>query len=262
MSAKLTQEFVDAWLAENRPDFKPVDGWVYSDASTPIPGSCRVCGADDIAPRLYSMKDNGQGHCNTCRTRAAGEANRARGEAEIRRVAAERGYEVVCFFTKQYNHSTNASGVLNKLYATLRCGCGNEWDLPQSSLCSQGTGCASCAEFGYSTDKPGAMYLLVRTVDGVEQRQYGISNDWKTRTAGYKRFGWRLKDVVIWQDGSVARRHEDRMNALVREVGRTVEPDSVYYRCAEAFVDGVGIPMFVGVHDLLHWLGEDNNAQQ
>lgn len=246
MAAKFTQEFVDDWLRDNRPDFLPEPGWVYVDSRTPIPGRCLVggCGAE-CAPRLSDMKYAGTGHCEACGHRA----NRAHAEAEIRRVAAERGYEVVDVFSKP-----RADGSRGDTYATLRCGCGNEWDVRQNSLCSLGTGCPSCAEFGYNPEKPGAMYLLVRVVEGVLQCAYGISNDWKTRTAGYKRFGWRLKDVVVWPDGRVARDYESRMNALVGEVGRTVEPDSVYYKNKEAFVDGVGIPMFVGVHELLAWL--------
>jgi hypothetical protein len=200
------------------------------------------------------MKDLGKGHCNSCGSRASGDANRARGEAEARRKADERGYEVLGFFTKQYKHPTSTSGFLNKMFVTLRCGCGNEWDVQQSSLCSSGTGCPSCAEFGYDSSKPGAIYLLARSVDGVEQRGFGISNNWPQRTAGYERFGWLAIDVVEFENGQDARDFE---TVIIREVaalaGRSVEPDSVYYKNKEAFSEGHGVPMFRDVRSLISW---------
>jgi hypothetical protein len=243
MPARLTQEHVDAWLAENRPDFKPVDGWVYVTANTPIPGSCRACGADDIAPALNSMKNSGKGHCRACGERAVGEAHRARGEAEVRRVAADRGYEVAGFFTRGY-----------KTVATLRCGCGNEWSTLQTNLCSRGSGCPSCAEFGYDDSKPGAIYLIARSVNGVEQRGYGISNDWPTRIKGYERFGWLPLDVMEFSDGETARNAENMLNRVVAATaGRSVEADNLKYRNKEAWSDGNGIPMFNSVWAFLCW---------
>lgn len=254
MPARLTQEHVDAWLAENRPDFKPVDGWVYVTANMPIPGSCRACGADDIAPSLSNMKSKGQGHCNSCAHRATGKAKRAHGEAEVRRVAAERGYEVLGLFTKRFKNSGTESGFEDKTYATLRCGCGNEWDVRQGNLCSAGRGCPSCAEFGYDPSKPGAIYLLARSVDGVEQRGYGISNDWPTRIKGYERFGWLPLDVMEFSDGETARNTESMLNRVVGvTAGRSVEPDSVYYKNKEAWSEGSGIPMFNSVWAFLCW---------
>lgn len=263
MSAKLTQEFVDAWLAENRPDFVPEPGWVYVSNKTPIPGSCRVCGADDCAPRLCNLKNLDRGHCNACGDRAMGEKQRARGEARLREEAKKRGYEVLSVFSKRVKKRSNASGFSDQTYATLRCDCGNAWDVAQYALCSHGEGCGNCAEFGYDSSKPGAIYLLARSVDGVEQRGFGISNDWPRRTAGYERFGWLAIDVVEFENGQEARDFEDVINREVAMVaGRSVEPDSVYYRNKEAFAEGHGVPMFRDVRSLISWAEASAGARE
>jgi hypothetical protein len=200
------------------------------------------------------MKNHGQGHCNACRVRAVGEINRARGQAEARRVAAERGYEVVDFFTKRLKHSGNTSGFEDKTYAILRCLCGNEWNSRQNNLCSLGRGCPSCSEHGYDPSKPGAIYLIARSVNGVEQRGYGISNDWPTRIKGYERFGWLPLDVMEFSDGETARNAENMLNRVVAATaGRTVEPDHIRYKNKEAWSDGHDIPMFNSVWAFLCW---------
>jgi hypothetical protein len=257
MPARLTQEYVDAWLAEHRPDFKPVDGWFYTNNCTPIPGTCLTCG-EKCAPRLHDMRTHNGGHCNACGVLATNEKTaarrRARGEDEIRRVAAERGYEVVKFFTRRKKNSYDIRGFQEITCATLRCGCGNVWDTRQPSLCSAGNGCGNCAEFGYDSSKPGAIYLIGRNLNGIEQRGYGISNAWKRRTKGYKRFGWRLLDVMEFSDGETARNTESMLNRVVGvTAGRSVEPDSVYYKNKEAWSDGSGIPMFNSVWAFLCW---------
>ncbi len=150
MPARLTQEFVDAWLAEHRPDFVPEDGWVYETSNTPIPGSCRACPAE-CAPRLDNMKDNGRGHCDACAKRATHEANRARGEAEVWRVAAERGYEVLSVYSVTEKDSSQKAGFRERTWAALSCGCGNTWDVSQNDLVSHGNGCPNCSPGGYKT---------------------------------------------------------------------------------------------------------------
>jgi len=204
------------------------------------------------------MKDRGKGHCTVCGYRVQGKKTadrlRAHAEAEARRVAATRGYEIVGFSTRRYKNSGNASGFQNQTYATLRCSCGNEWDTSQSDLCSSGTGCGNCAEFGYDDSKPGAIYLLARSIDGVEQRGYGISNDWPTRIKGYERFGWLALDVMEFSDGETARNTESMLNRVVAvTAGRSVEPDHYKYKNREAWSDGNGIPMFNSVWAFLCW---------
>ena len=72
MKAKLTDEFVNTWLKENRPDFIVDEGWVYKNALTPIPGVCAVCGRE-CSPTLNHLKNHGYTHCQSCKGRIAPE---------------------------------------------------------------------------------------------------------------------------------------------------------------------------------------------
>ncbi len=90
--------------------------------------------------------------------------------------------------------------------------------------------------------------------DGVEERGFGISNEWPKRTKSYEPFNWRLLDVIEFEDGQVPFDLEKVIKGVVREIaGRSVAPDSYYYRNTEAFAEGKGIPMFDDVRSLILW---------
>lgn len=250
---RLSQAKVDKWLRENRPDFKPADYWFYTNTNTPIPGTCLVCGAK-CAPRLSDMKNSGWGHCRTCGDRAAGEANRARGEAEMRREAAKRGYEVVRFFTKRYKHSGHASGFQDKTYATLRCSCDNEWDVSQSHLCSAGNGCGNCSESGFDTGKPADLYLLTRNKRGLQETQYGISNVLDQRLAKHESSGWRLVDVISGPGDEILALENLIKDAMKSEgIYRREYHDEKYDGYTEAWDARDGLRPFMSLERLIGW---------
>ncbi len=253
MPARLTQEFVDAWLAEHRPDFEVDPGWVYVNSRTPIPGRCLVegCGAE-CAPRLDHMKNDGDGHCAACGIRVAHEANRARGEAEVWRVAAERGYEVVGFFTRQYKNCN--SGVTNQMFVALRCSCGNEWNVSQSDLCSAGRGCASCALSGFDTGKPADLYLLTRSKRGLQETQYGVSNVLDKRLAKHAANGWRLVDVISGPGDEILALENLIKGAMkAKGIYRREYHDEKYDGYTEAWNGEDGLHPFMSLDLLLGW---------
>lgn len=60
----------------------------------------------------------------------------------------------------------------------------------------KGVRCPDCAITGYQPSKPGTLYLCARTVNGAEQRMYGITNSPDKRLAEHARRGWVLIDRI------------------------------------------------------------------
>lgn len=81
--------------------------------------------------------------------------------------------------------------------AICRCSAGHEWSTSASALIHRGSGCASCAEYGYDPAKPATLYFL-RSECGAMVK-IGISNDYKTRHAKLKRatpFNWSCIEMI------------------------------------------------------------------
>ena len=70
------------------------------------------------------------------------------------------------------------------------CKFGHKWDTTVDKRTSQGTGCPSCAEYGFNPDKDAWFYLMQR--DG--EQQLGITNNIIIRTDQHSRNGWNLLD--------------------------------------------------------------------
>ncbi len=200
------------------------------------------------------MKDHGKGHCSACGNRAMGEKQRARGEAEVRRVAAERGYEVLSFSTRRYNNSSHARGFEDKTYATLRCDCGNEWDVAQSHLCSRGSGCGNCATGRFDTGKPADLYLLTRSKRGLQETQYGVSNRLEGRLAEHARHGWRLVDVISGPGDEILALENLIKDAMKAEgIYRREYKDEKYDGYTEAWNGEDGLHPFMSLEILIEW---------
>jgi hypothetical protein len=91
--------------------------------------------------------------------------------------------------------------------------------MTQSNKWLAGRRCRVCSKSGYSPTKHGTLYLLARVKDGVEERQYGISNDLKRRMSEHKRHNWTLIDRQSHKDGGVIQRREDRIKRAMKLAG-------------------------------------------
>lgn len=69
--------------------------------------------------------------------------------------------------------------------ALCRCESGHEWLASVTSLLDNGSGCPSCADYGYNPDKPATLYAL-RSECG-KMVKIGISNNYEHRHAILKR---------------------------------------------------------------------------
>ena len=79
-------------------------------------------------------------------------------------------------------------------------------------------GCPKCMRNGFNPGRPGFLYLLQRW-DGEPQRKLGITNVPETRIETLARHGWRLIEVSLPLDGTVARDVERQFYALLNERG-------------------------------------------
>lgn len=63
--------------------------------------------------------------------------------------------------------------------AVMRCRFGHEWEASVEKLVNRGSGCPSCANYGFDQNKAGVLYALISECGG--HIKVGISNDLKTR---------------------------------------------------------------------------------
>jgi hypothetical protein len=74
--------------------------------------------------------------------------------------------------------------VNNYEHTTFTCGEGHTW-LAATGLVLNGSGCPSCAQYGYSQSKPGYMYVI-RYDDYIK---YGITNNLESRLSSHRKWG-------------------------------------------------------------------------
>ncbi len=86
-----------------------------------------------------------------------------------------------------------------------RCDLGHEWNASPNTRTS-GSGCPSCAKFGYDPSEDGWVYLLRN--EGLELFQIGITNHPHDRLRKHSRRGWDPIDVEGPMDGQTAREIE------------------------------------------------------
>lgn len=91
-------------------------------------------------------------------------------------------------------------GIYKNHHSKAICRCdidGHEWSASVSNLLSHGTGCPSCAEYGFNPARQGYLYAL--RSDCGSMVKIGISNTYKTRLENLKRktpFGWECIEVI------------------------------------------------------------------
>ncbi len=81
------------------------------------------------------------------------------------------------------------------------CSAGHQWEAQINSR-SRGIGCASCADRGYSVDRPGYLYLLKHPEWSM--LQIGKTNFPDQRTAKHATTGWEVVDVRGPMEGQTA----------------------------------------------------------
>ena len=194
--------------------FEPDEGAVYVNCIEPISGVWVEC--DHLgAPRLHNVRRHGS-RCNAC-----GKIRSAKISADLAfdkalNAAGVDGYTLFDRFTKEYVRPNR--GLEQTGWTHYVCAKGHTGSMALR-LFLNGRRCPLCSESGYKTNKPGTLYLLARTVDGVEERQYGITNDMKRRMSEHKRHGWTLVDQQSNKNGAVPKRRESRIKQAMKLSG-------------------------------------------
>ena len=97
-----------------------------------------------------------------------------------------------------------------------KCAQGHEWSAAVSSRAG-GTGCPTCAKYGFDVNRQAWLYLLRRDSDDL--LQVGITNDTKIRFQAHRRIGWEPVDVRGPMDGVLARDWESSILEMLRSTG-------------------------------------------
>ena len=210
MPRKYTQEEAEAIM--RAAGFEPEGEYVNRHAAWP--GVCAL--GHRSAPRLGGIIA-GQGPCKSC---AATTSNHKTGEAAreaVVKMMVSRGFQFVRVDMVQVHEARSKS----KAYLVFWCSpCSHEFRYKVHDLRRfPNLGCPRCSVHGYQLSRPGTLYLLARVKDGVEERQYGISNDLKRRMSEHKRHNWTLIDKQSHKDGGVIQRREARIKRAMKLAG-------------------------------------------
>jgi Probable Zinc-ribbon domain len=95
-----------------------------------------------------------------------------------------------------------------------RCPSGHEYFCSGANRLA-GTGCPTCAKFGYDPSSPGWLYLLEHDEWGMQQ--IGITNVPETRMHQHERIGWQKLDIRGPMDGSLCRDWESSILKLLEK---------------------------------------------
>ena len=105
-----------------------------------------------------------------------------------------------------------------------RCAKGREWRASVASR-TRGSGCPTCADYGFSVGKPGWLHLMNH--EGWGLRQIGITNVPGTRRSQHERSGWVLLDLEGPMAGEDARAMEQILLRSLRARGIARADESV-----------------------------------
>jgi len=92
----------------------------------------------------------------------------------------------------------------------------HEWQAPGERRLA-GSGCPSCAVFGYSPAKDAWIYLINHP--GWHLQQVGITNDAERRLKEHQRDGWEVRDLRGPMDGALAQSWERSVLTMLRSRG-------------------------------------------
>jgi hypothetical protein len=100
------------------------------------------------------------------------------------------------------------------------CSEGHTWNAAVGSRSSGpkgGSGCPSCAKYGFNPSLPGWLYLLEH--DGWNLLQIGITNDPNRRIGKHHSSGWTSIEIRGPMDGSLAKGFETSMLMALKKRG-------------------------------------------
>jgi hypothetical protein len=206
-------EAVESMRAVGLEPLEPYPG----NLNSPWSATCTTCG-DIVAPKLGYVR-RGIGGCQRCRNRKI-KATQLAPDAEARSVMLASGFEPL----EPYPGDGRPWRC-----RCVKCEC--EVAPTYGNVKRLGTGCRNCAKSGFKVGEPACVYLVERR-DGV--RQYGITNDPKTRLGKHRAAGFtRIVEMVFCTDGRVALNIEMAIRLELRAQG--VPP-----ACAPAELPGGG----------------------
>jgi len=118
-----------------------------------------------------------------------------------------------------WDPTTVIAGTPKKL--EWKCESGHKWVVSGDSR-MRGSGCPSCAKYGFSPDKRAWLYL-VRHAD-FKLQQIGITNDPERRLSEHQRRDWELVDLRGPMDGVLAYEWEQSMFRFLRAIPVVLGP--------------------------------------
>jgi len=98
-----------------------------------------------------------------------------------------------------------------------KCSIGHKWNAEILSRTSTGTGCPSCAKYGFSPDLDGYLYFLEHTK--WEMLQIGITNNLDDRLQDHRKLGWDVIEVRGPIDGLLAQKLETAILRMLKANG-------------------------------------------
>jgi Zn finger protein HypA/HybF involved in hydrogenase expression len=140
-----------------------------------------------------------------------------------------------------------------------RCEQGHTWSATVSGR-SSGSGCPSCAKYGFSPSKDGWLYLIGH--DEMGMFQIGISNSPKQRLARHENKGWELIEIRGPMEGNLARGFEKFILKSLKTRGATMAHNTDIRKFdgySEAWTKA-SLPVD-SFKQLLEWVYQDDEKQ-
>ena len=104
------------------------------------------------------------------------------------------------------------------------CESGHRWKTSVVDR-SHGSGCPSCAAFGFDPNRDGWLYLLSHR--DWRMLQIGITNSPQTRMQKHRRIGWELIELRGPMDGLIAREWETSILRMLKRHGAKLAPEEI-----------------------------------
>jgi len=98
-----------------------------------------------------------------------------------------------------------------------KCPEGHTYFASQDSRTSKGTGCPSCAEFGFDPNKDGYLYFIEHPI--WEMFQIGITNFPDDRLGSHRKLGWEVLELRGPMDGHLTQNWETSILRMLKKRG-------------------------------------------
>lgn len=123
--------------------------------------------------------------------------------------------EVVIFVSGAHSKS---------LFKCLTDSSHNNWSATNASIYQVGSGCPSCAKYGFDSGKPAYFYCIpLFNKEFGEVYGFGITNDWSGRCKKHKKnllkkgFTWGVPRSVLIEDGRLTRKLETTIKTYLKQ---------------------------------------------